>query len=214
MSRLKLVLLSLMAVVALSAVATGSASATEFFNESGTLISSALLIKGLGGTQILKGEPVAGTKVEISCTHLDVHGSINNVSGMGLGLVLLLYLTCTVIKPAGKGCVVANGGNIHVPTLHVLAVGTSTAPEIEFAPEGGTTFVNIVLEKCEGAFSGLNGKNLPVTGKAFGQVNNATSEVSVDEVPPNSHLEFGGLQAEYVGKASLEMEGGGKIEVK
>jgi hypothetical protein len=200
-------------VLVVSAAATASASATEFFHKGGTAISGVLLVDSSGGVQVLTGE-AAGQKVEIVCNHLDNHGTIENVNGMGLGLLLLLYLTCTVPKP-GANCLVAGTEmSIHVPHVHILTIGTSTVPLVEVKPALGTTFVNIVFENCTGVFAALNNKAFPVTGFAVGKANNATGEVEFGLGAPNNHLVFAGEEATYMGNDKIEMTGGGELEVK
>jgi hypothetical protein len=215
MSRWKLVFLSLFAVVAMSAVASASASALEFYNSSGKLIEGLLPIVSLGGLQRLEGE-VAGVKLEIHCKHVHNFGSIHNGIGaggilMGLGWVILIYLECTIHSPKPKtveGCVVP-GGQIETAELSELAITQSSKPYIEFAPKTGTDFVTIPFEGCKN--TGLNGGH-EVTGLARAEVNNATSEVIAKTGA--GELDFAGIEARYAGSAVVEMEGGGAITVE
>lgn len=214
MSRLRLVFLSLMAVLVVSAATSASASATEFFNKGGTAISGVLLVDSLGGQQVLTGV-AGGQEVEIVCHHLDNHGTIENVNGMGLGLLLLLYLTCLVPKPASSNCLILGPEmNIHVPHVHVLTTGTAAVPLVEVKPALGTVFVNILFEKCTGAFTALNNKAFPVIGSAVGKANNTTGELEFGLGAPNNKLVFAGEEAAYMGNDKVEMTGGGELEVK
>lgn len=216
MSRWKSVLLSLFAVAMLGAVASGSASAEEFYNENGELITGELSVVGLGGLQRFRAE-VAGVKIEIHCTHLSGGGKILNGSKeggpvMGLGEEgLLHYAGCTITAPKPKnveGCDVPNGEIV----VHgkALAIEKGGEPWIELTPPAGTTiFTTIIFEKC--ANSGLNGSH-DVTGVLRCKVNNATSECEGNTGA--GELEFAGNPATYTGNAVGEMEGGGKIEVR
>jgi len=210
MSRLRVMLLSVLAVFAVSAIAAASASALEFYNSNGELILGLLNIESSGGLQVLKGE-LGGAEVKIGCKGVDNKGWIHNglLNGIltGLGLILALYLTCGVEVPTGTGC--------KVPNIHTLAhsyvVTVSSEDYVEFTPAEGTIFANIVLESCTP--STLNG-TYPVKGTAFALVENATSEVAFKTGAPNNKLSFAGNPAELTGNDRILMEGGGRILVK
>jgi hypothetical protein len=209
MSRWKLILLIVFAVFATSAVAVASASALEFYNSKGELITGTLKIVSTGGLQRLEIE-VAGVKVEIHCLATDAAGTIENVGTMGLGLALILYTTCSVHAPKPKnveGCEVP-GGDIHVHA-HMLAVTLNSEPYIEFTPEEGNKFVGITFASCKN--TGLNGEH-EVAGTAMAKVNNATSELEAKTGA--GELSFAGNDARYTGTDKQEMEGGGNIKVE
>ena len=210
MSRLRLIFLSVFAVFAVGAIAAATASALEFYNINEELILGLLNIDSSGGVQILKGE-LAGTPVQIECKHVDNRGWVHNglLNGIltGLGLLLALYLECSVAVPAGTNCVVPN---IHTLT-HFYVVTISGEDYVEFTPDEGTTFANVVLEGCNPA--SLDG-SYPVKGVAFALWENATSELHFKAGAPNNKLKFAGNPAEFEGKDHILMEGGGNILVK
>jgi hypothetical protein len=207
MSRLKLVFVSLFAVGAIAAVAAASASATEFYNSSGVLITGTLNIVSSGGEQKLKGE-VAGVKLEVICTSVSDSGTLENVGGMGLGSALLLYAGCSVHAPKPKNVEGCEVGSIHT-VVHALAEGTSSAPLVKFTPASGTKFVGITFVNCKN--TGLNGEH-EVTGFAIVKANNTTSELEANT--GSGELVFAGNEATYEGKDHQEMEGGGGIKVE
>jgi hypothetical protein len=47
----------------------------------------------------------------------------------------------------------------------------------------------------------------------WGIINNETSTIEFLEGEPNNHMKIAGKEATYLGKDSLEMEGGGGIKV-
>jgi len=211
MSRFRLILLSMLAVLAVSAIAAASASALEFYNSNGELILGLLAIDSLGGNQVLTSELV-GAPIKIECGHVDDNGWIHNglLNGIltGLGLILALYLSCTLKIPTGTGCTVPN---IHT-LAHSYVVTIGGVDYVEFTPAEGTTFANIVLEGCTNPAS-LNG-TYPVKGTAFALVNNTKSELEFKAGEPNNKLKFAGNPAELVGNDEVLMVGGGHILVK
>jgi hypothetical protein len=216
MSRLRLIIMSILAVFAVSVVAAASASAgsLHWYNEAGTKLSEGveLLVMATGGTQVLKGE-VGGVTVTITCPGVDVHGWVLNPSGGGPGvtLQLLLYLGCEV-EPSTLLCKIPEK-MIHTSVIGILE-GDETLPGIQFFPDPTTNsvFVNIVFEGCKQA--GLNGPH-PVEGSALGMVNNMTSSVTIFEPKAGSMLKFasnGALLSS--GAVEVLMEGGGKIKAE
>lgn len=215
MSRLKLILLSALSVLVVSAVASTTASATEplhYYNSSGVKLTAApLLIDATGPTQVLKGV-AGGLNIEITCSALDSHGTIDNPTGggAGLGLVGLLYLGCTVL-PATLECKIPE--KMISTSVNSLLIGTVAVPLALFTPDpAGASFVKIKFEGCKNA--GLN-TEFPVEGSALGKILNTTSQIKVEEVKGSaSMLKFGGGEAGLTGTETVEMTGGGKIEVK
>jgi hypothetical protein len=214
MSRYKLVFLSLFAAVALSAGASASASALEFYNGNGELIEGSLTIVGLGGLQRFGGE-VAGVKIEVICLHAQSTASVHNGLGaggmlMGLGLALLLFSNCALHSAKPKtieGCEVA-GSALHF-VVKLLAVTLNGEPYLEATPDEGTSFEKVDLINCKNA--GLNGE-YELTGLLMGKVNNATQELVFKS--GEGELTFAGNPATDEGSGTGEMEGGGRVEVK
>jgi hypothetical protein len=131
---------------------------------------------------------------------------------MGLGLILVSYLACTIPKPAGSNFLVT-GGSIHIPDMHLLAITLASVNYVRFGPGTGTIFVQIPLDGCTGGFTGLNG-NHPIEGKVYAVANNTTNELEFKTGSPKNELLFAGEEATYVGNVKMEMEGGGELEVK
>jgi hypothetical protein len=236
MSRLRLVLLSLFAVLAVGAVASASASALHWYycqnlangaslyenplctkdsaghtgNWELKKLTGLLSITSQGGVQKLRVEVVT-IPIEIECKKVDNNGWIENPAGggNGIGLVLVLYLACTVPKPAGGKCEIT-GGSIHAyANIELSTIGTTSVAL--FTPDpAGTPFVEIPFEKCTN--SGLN-KKFKVEGEAVGLVENATSEVIFDAKGVNNKLKFGGEIAEYEGRDLILTDGGGGVQV-
>ena len=214
MSRWRLIFSSLLAAVVLSAVASASASALEFYNAGGELITGELAITGSGGEQALSGT-LAGVKIEINCTSLSAHGTIHNGLGeggmlMGLGEGLTQFSGCTITAPKPKtveGCEIP-GGKITLEG-RALAITVKSEPYIEFRPKSGTVLVEIAFVNCKTA--GLDGE-YEVTGILRSKVNNATSELETNT--GEGELVFGGKEAKCTGNAKQVIEGGGRIKVE
>jgi hypothetical protein len=206
MSKIRLVLLSLLAVLAMSAVASASASAVmpAFTHPDGSLITGSLKVLSTHlGTSVLK-MTVAGVAMEIQCTGFHGTGTLENsaTKGDGLGLALVHYLECSVTAPAGQGCLVQNH-LVHVHS-HVLLLLSATPGlyNADFTPESGATFASITIEKCTN--TGLN-NTFKVNGFAEAMVNNTTLELEFTNTS-GSKLTFGGNPAEYLDTVKPEME--------
>jgi hypothetical protein len=217
MSRLRLIMVSALAVFAVSAVGAASASAgsLHWYNEAGTKLSEGveLLVMATGGSQILKGE-AGGVKITIKCPSVDIHGWVLNPTGGGPGetLQLLLYLGCEV-EPSALLCVIPEK-MIHTSVVGVLE-GDENLTGIQFFPDpkSGSVFVSINFESCKQA--GLDGAH-PVEGSALGMINNANSSVAIFEpASTSSMLKFASAPALLsTGEIEVLMEGGGKIKVE
>ena len=208
MSKMRLILLSVLAAFAVSAAASSSASALQYYVKGGALILGSLLVDALGGTQVLKGK-AAGAAITITCEHLDTHGTVTNTTSTASTVQSLLYLGCVVGGATFAGCLVPE----MMITTNVMGVliGTTAAPGVEFLPPSGTTFVEIQLEKC--TKEELD-KKFPVEGTALGTINNTNSTVTINESAETSMLKFGGNGAGLSGSTQVEMTGGGLIEVR
>jgi hypothetical protein len=174
-------------------------------------VAGLLAITSQGGKQILRAE-VVNVHIEIECQKVDNNGWIENPAGGGnsIGLVLVLYLACTVPKPAAGKCEIP-GGSLHVYTnIELSTIGTTPVAIFKPDPAGSTTFVEISFEKCTNG--GLN-KKFKVEGEAVGLIENATSEVIFDGGAPNNKLKFGGEEAELEGRDLILTDGGGGVQV-
>jgi hypothetical protein len=241
MSKIKLIFLSLAAVCAVSAVTSASASALQFYGcrplvtgGTGTmykdsrctelenpgkyelyLITELLNIEShiVAGTSYTLTGKAAGVTTKIVCTEQKGTGSIDNNSGLGLGLITSKFSTCTVQKPTG-GCTVEE------PIVVYSEIDLSTENSINyvlFFPDlkGNPTnkvFANIKF--LTGCGSALNGQTFSVEGSAHAEVKNSESKIVFPEGAPNNKLVFAGSEATFTGESVVEMEGGGPIHVK
>jgi hypothetical protein len=171
MSRLKLTLLTVVAAMALSAIASSSALAeTKPCKETGSnrwvfCFDSGLeigtppqLALGVSHLSLLTGT-VGIVEVKIHCPKDDIHLFLE-LLGKTKGLIL--FLQCTVVKPA-TGCLL-HPSDIHVKFTDLL-VGHPLTPEDEFTGEGtNETFATLNIEHESGKTCAVEG-NFSVTGK-------------------------------------------------
>jgi len=181
MSRVRLLLLSVFAVFAVSALASGSASAapTDLCPVAGKLAvcietsPNDLVAETGGGTFSTKGEPEDTSLIEVALGESIIHIECEVVNDSGsyqqtilanavrsFGIVIL-FTVCSVLEPLGKKCKV-NEELIETKSL----VGTVADEEGEsidtvFTPETGTTFTEIVLsnngtETCPATITGTH----------------------------------------------------------
>jgi hypothetical protein len=97
---------------------------------------------------IIKGAP-EGTETEIECTGEAMNGVlVGKQPGLEMtvtGSTTPSITACTVLKPSGKGCLVA-GGKLEPKALSLTTAGLET--QIRFAPVEGTTLLTFKFEKC------------------------------------------------------------------
>ncbi len=206
MSRLRLILMGLFAVLAVSAVASASASALQWY-VNGVLLSGVLEIEAKQlGNSTLKGK-IAGVEAEVVCTELETSGTIENGGSpvLGLGLVTVDYKECKAEKPTG--CTV-----LHELILSTakLDLGTlSGKPYALFTPDpSGSVFTLIPIRTCS------EEANYTVEGEAVGLVNNANRTIELEKGGVNNKLKLGGKEATLVSDDFVLMKGGGAFEAK
>ncbi len=208
MSRLRLILMGLLAALAVSAVASASASASALqWYVNGVLLSGVLKIEAKQlGNAVLKGK-IAGVSSEVVCTGLGDSGTIDNggTPSLGLGLVLLDYKECTEPKPAG--CSILNQLII---TTAKLDLGTINGkPYALFLPDpSGGAFTLIPVRGC------AEEANYTIEGELVGLVNNARQTIEFENKGVNNKLNFGGKEAEFESDDLLLMEGHDTIEAE
>ncbi len=206
MSRLGLILMGLFAVLAVSAVASASASALQWY-VNGVLLSGVLEIEATQlGESVLKGK-IAGVAAEVVCKELSDSGTIENGGSpvLGKGLVTVDYKKCEAPKPAG--CSVLN--ELIVSPAKVDLGTINGEPVALFSPDpSGGTFTLIPIRSCS------EEANYTVEGEAVGLVNNAKRTIELDNKGINNKLKLGGKEAELQSDDFVLMKGGGAFEAK
>jgi hypothetical protein len=241
MPKTNLVLLSFAAVCAVSAIASASASALQFYGcrplvtgGTGTmyedsrctkeanpgsyelyLITASLNIEShiVAGTSYIFKMKAAGVNTKFVCKEQKGTGSIDNNSGLGLGLITNKFSTCTVEKPTG-GC------TIEEPMVIISEIDLSTENRknyVLFFPDLKGNPTNKILTNIKfltGCGSALNGQTFPFEGSMHAEVVNSESKIVFPEGAPNNQLIFAGSEATFTGESVVEMEGGGPIHVR
>lgn len=154
-----------------------------------------------GAVSLLAGV-ISGVAVEIQCTGVSGTGSLENAGSQTKGTGVLTYAGCTILKPAGRGCVV-HGGSI---TTNSLAAESEGASSLKFKPASGETFVSITWEKC--TVSALN-NTYPVTGTMKATVTGATTTSTEAGVTEQNTLKFGGSKAALAGALTIKSAASG-----
>jgi hypothetical protein len=200
MSRIKLMVLMLFSVVAVSAVASGSASAacsggtkSVWCDHTGTEITNELVL-GTSGLSLLVGR-AGGGQVKIHCKDDTFHGFLLK---LGTGEGTITYLGCTVVEPAGCGV-----------TQPILAQVTTSLTEGIMPPTGlfkgagtGEKFTEITITTC--AIAG----GYPVTGSQTVELPGGETFLTNHEIvakKTGSNLKFGTEAATYSGTALIHL---------
>jgi hypothetical protein len=218
MSRPRLIVVSIFAVFAVSAVASASASALHW-KVNGTLLPAGqrLNVVSKGGPFTLKTK-AHGLKIEILCKKEKDNGWIENPVGGGNGIDLVTseFSECEVLKPSLMGCTVKEPIVAHANT-ELVTIGGAIWDQFTPDPAGGP-FVVITIENCTGGAAVLNG-TYNVEGKTNGKVENSTSKLKFSATE-NDELTFATEPATLEGEAESTtatetgMPGGEKIEAE
>ncbi len=215
MTRIKLILLSMLAVLGLTAVISATASAsvveTRFFTEAGTELAASETITGAVGTAELV-TTIAGDKVAIVCTKNSlVSGSVETV-GKSKGEIK--YEECGELKQTKGGTLttVANC-KITVPAfkfIDLLVAGPGGTVEDEFKPETPPTFVEIEINGtgCNAVFKGkFKAEGTYVASIPKGEDGEATH--LLDFTSTGSKTTFGPAKepASYINSVTIELSG-------
>jgi hypothetical protein len=151
---------------------------------------------------VLKSK-IVGVEFEITCPKVTAHGKLTNeldptgehwIHGTE---ITIHYTECTVPKPAGQECKVANKTILFEK---VTATTTGQGDNIKFSPEAGTTFINFEFEGCK--TKELNSEHL-VQGSFRGQPNGATINFTHKTTTEEKTLTFGGQAAGLEGSITL-----------
>jgi len=154
----------------------------------------------------LKGA-LSGVETEIQCTVIDVHGILTNTpTSLHFLPILITYTTCSVTKPAGKGCKVS-GGEVKTKELTATTVGQAEN-NVKVTPLEGTEFASIKIEGCSN--EALN-NTFPVTGSVTVTANGATASTTHTGVTAQNTLKFGGVKAGLEGAATISRKEGNPI---
>jgi hypothetical protein len=234
MSRFRLVMMSVVAVFAVGAFASASASAiTPVFlvcleksgsgkkfeerncsKESGSgkfelvEVTENLKVNGTGGLSILKST-LLGAPIIIKCQTSKFTGEIGP-KGLSTGEVTYEKCTAhTITKEKEEELVNCEVPNINFLFVDQLVEKSATEIEDEFKPKTGTTFVNIVL-KNKGEKSCTEKGTFPVTGTQNAEVElPSTGAKLLRELTfktSGSHLKFNTTEvATYEGKVSIDL---------
>jgi len=203
MSRFRLILLSLFAVFAFSALASASASAacsdggikSVFCFHTNVEIHEELAL-GTVHLSLLSGV-LGSTTTKIHCKDGTFHGKILL---LGLGTGVISYLGCTVEKPAS--CTVAQPivANVHA----LLSSGVMPATGTFTGTGANEKYTSITLEgeSCvvKGTFE-VNGSQLVEFPE--GETSKVKHEIVANKT--GSHLKFGGNTASYSGTALIHL---------
>jgi hypothetical protein len=218
MSRMKLIIVSILIVLAASAVASASVSALHWRFQGARLPEGQRLnVMSVGGISIFKTK-AHGIKIEKECKKELDKGWIENPVGGGNGVDLVTseFEECEVLKPAGLGCTVKEPIVIKANTELVTIGG---AIWDKFTPDpAGEPFVVLILENCTGSAAVLNG-SYNLEGKTNGKVENSTSTLKFSATE-NDELTFAGESETFEGEVETTtaseagMTGGEHIEVE
>lgn len=209
MSRCRLILLSLFAVFAFSAVATASASAKQcgsgtlwvFCYDSGEEIHEEIVL-GLSGLSLLVGK-IGGVTARFHCIKDDVVGTLEL---LGLNKGTITFLECKMTEPSGCKLSAAQETKIEIEVLSELT-GHPEEAKLLFKLHG-PSFVKLSVENGGGCPEGIPG-SYDVTGDqtcSLPEWNVLKLLHEVVCVKTQSHLQLGGAAASFSSTAKLRLE--------
>lgn len=146
----------------------------------------------------------AGLELELEATEVtgtgtmknSLTGEVHKASGSGK----IVYSGVTVLKPAGRSCVVKGG---KVETVELAAETVESG--LKFAPKTGETFATFTVESC--TKPELN-KAYNVTGSIIGTPEGATTVFTRAGTTEQGTLLLGGQKAGIAGKVTIKGESG------
>jgi hypothetical protein len=232
-NRIRALLVSMLAVFAVSAVAAGSASAHAYIvcKEAGTEKYTEHECKTKSETGKWSWAEVAGAETFETTSESGPTLFESKLSGVRIiieckkdedtGIIekegkskkeIITYKECTIAqvvkhkKEILASCKVGTEGTIKTVALkNTLITGKGIGPEVEFEPESGTTFAEIVITGCS-----LE-STTKVTGKQICQLPEATVGKVKHEVvcsPSGGELKFGAEPASYYGTETVSLSNG------
>jgi len=206
MSKVKVVMTVLGALMVLSAMSAASASAEWLVNGAPLVGSAALSPKALVDEFSTLLVPTLG--LSIQCTGHFLDGSNPVITAPNLGSASsLTFLGCSTTAPA-SGCALAEENNEPIETTGILAtayLGAGESVRILFKPETKGTFANIKFsEKNTCAFNMVEAvKGQLVANSPDGQLELLAHILSGLGSAENNSLEIGGDKAYLDGGAAL-----------
>lgn len=171
------------------AFATSVIGATNADTASGTTASTPTNLKSA----------IAGIEIEVTCATAGGMGELTNAAESFTATGTLEYGSCTVAKPAGKGCKVS-GGAITTKELAISNAGLEPNT-IKIAPNEGTEFASAKIEGCEVA--ALN-KSFAVTGSMIASVIGSTVITTHTTITSQNTLKLGGNKAGIEGTLTFK----------
>jgi hypothetical protein len=242
MSRTRLILLGLLAVLAVSLVATALAteppakcggkvekvpdycvSGFELENAKGESISGK--VESTNGSSILK-TTIASTTAEIKCEKGKSTGSIEDgVAGtMGKSKAKITFEGCKLLKPAN--CRLTLEDEKEIPTTELKGELALTAGRVEdkLEPKEGAAFAGISIEGKEPSCviaEVEKPETYNVTGSQLCEIDKANTEAETEAIAhkiicktSGSGLKIGGNKAEMTNEATVKLISGKKWSVK
>jgi hypothetical protein len=197
MSRIRLSLLSLVAVFAISAIASASASAIEFEFAGSGVLENAVGVGAAGFELKAAGLPTINCTVVELETGAIVNGTAKNSANA------IEFKNCTDTSDPTE-CAVPN---IKTKPVKSTLEGVAPAATDKFEPASGTEFVAVKINSIS-PFTCLAAGLDKVTGTATASApnsENAEPEHTITFDVDNTELKFAAKNAEFDGEATLEL---------
>ncbi|HEY2283919.1 MAG TPA: hypothetical protein VGH60_10260 [Solirubrobacteraceae bacterium] len=208
MSRFRLILLGLLAVVAVGAVSAGPASADScnggahvvFCTSPGNLPLVGETVLGSGGLALL-ASIIGGAEAKFHCPSFDVTGTLGE---LGVGKGLLLFLNCKEELPGGCKLSAANEKEIDA---NFNTQQQTTGLALDTGSGTGEEFTSLAVESKPGESCAANG-TLKVTGKQMVETTTgAAVNQTVTAKKAESFLKLGAEKASFNGVAQVHLGG-------
>jgi hypothetical protein len=202
MSRLRLLLISSLAVLAVGAVASASASAAfkkEYLVEKGAVVTPVNVVGGSSTPSKLEAK-LFGVKVKIECTSSTYTGTI---AAAGASTGTISFSGCAGKAGSKDKCVVEEPIKAE---LDDQLVEVSKKLQDEFSPAG--EFFTVVAIRAEGGGSCSVAGEFDVTGTQNCELPNSTVEALEHEIvcKPVKTLKLGGEEAKFTSTQTITTE--------
>jgi len=201
MSKVKTLVMTFIAVLALGAVASTSASAaTPGWMVSGTTLSGSEALATTAAVD--ENAQLTASGVTIECTGKNLNGLSPKIEAGSMGSVTSLIFTGC--KALGTTCTIESTEIGTVPVLAEATLEGSLGVKVVFSPQSGTIFATIKYLGASCALLGLK----PVTGKASVSAPTGQDEQVLQQIVANTasgELQVGSASATLKGKALLKL---------